>query len=78
MPAILVEVTCTRGHRRVLRLANYSRQEAELFAGLLDGTSPAYQYPSDDDSPIGKCASCGAKLVARVSEPGLEILHPEP
>jgi len=45
-----------------------AREDAELFAGLLDGTSTMYVYPPGPESVLGKCGTCGAKIRCVVEE----------
>jgi hypothetical protein len=45
-----------------------TREYAELFAGLLDGTSTMYVHPPGPESVIGKCGICGAQIRCVVEE----------
>ena len=66
-----IEATCDNGHSQVMQVAgNLGREYAERLAGLLDGTSDLYRYPPGEESVIGKCGICGAKITCEVSELG--------
>jgi hypothetical protein len=58
-----IEVRCLNVHcgtvQRILT-PDHSRAEAELLAGLLDGSSPWYATRPNAASQIGKCVLCGA------------------
>lgn len=64
-----VTAECEAGHVQRITLHGHTRSQAELFAGLLDGTSPAYVAPpgADPNSPIGKCGICGRPFKAKVT-----------
>lgn len=47
-----------------IRTPDHSREMAETFAGLLDGTSPLYAIPPDENWQIGACGFCGGRIKA--------------
>jgi hypothetical protein len=64
-----LRLRCDQGHEQAIGLdPTYSRPAAELLAGILDGTSPAYLMPprAMPGSMIGRCAwpDCGALFTA--------------
>lgn len=67
---INLTVRCTKDpdHAKVLRFRDSSFEEIARLARLLDGTSENYIYKPGPDSPIGKCAICGAPYECTVSE----------
>jgi hypothetical protein len=63
----IIEARCANGHKQVLQVAeSLGRDYAQHLAGLLDGTSELYRYPPDENSVIGKCGVCGAKIECEV------------
>lgn len=58
----VITALCDGGHRQTVHYCGMSRKFVEGVAGLLDGSSPMYQFPPGDDSVIGKCSKCGAKI----------------
>jgi hypothetical protein len=72
MKQIRIIVRCANDpgkHAKVIRVAEqFGMEWAEVFAELLDGTSPMYIYAPGELSPIGKCATCGGKLSSEVKE----------
>ena len=68
MPQMRITATCRGGHTQSITYECRSLQEAELFAGLLDGTSPAYVHPPGPESVIGKCGICGTPIRATAEE----------
>lgn len=69
-PLWTAHAICENGHTQTMTLQGYTREQAELFAGLLDGTSPAYQTrPCDDErSSIGRCGICGKPFKVEIVE----------
>ena len=71
-PVWSARATCENGHTQTLSLQGYTREQAELFAGLLDGTSSAYlKRPCDEPegaTAIGRCGICGKKFRVEVVE----------
>lgn|SRR5678815_2537693 len=64
-----IAANCPNGHTQTLRLEGFTREYAEGYAGLLDGTSPWYVHsPIGTDSLIGKCATCKAQIKCEVTE----------
>lgn len=64
-----VIIRCPEGHTQTLHLFGLSREQALLWCGLADGTSPAYvNSPVGTDSLIGKCGVCGRQIEARLEE----------
>lgn len=65
-----VTATCESGHSQVTKLdaKAFTKEGAELFAGLLDGTSPAFLYPPGPESVIGKCGICQKPFKCTVKE----------
>lgn len=66
---------CEAGNKQEIILRGHCRQEAVDFAELMDGTSPMYVYPPDENSPIGKCVwieegkpICGKPFKCKVKE----------
>ena len=63
---------CSNGHEQTLRMEGFTREQVEIQAGLMDGTSPFYVYPPKEDgsdgSAIGKCAQCGKPFKCTVTE----------
>lgn len=49
-------------HAKKLEMHGMTRKMIEDFAGLLCGTSRFYIHKPGPESPIGKCATCGAQL----------------
>lgn len=71
MLALQIVVRCTaqpEKHAKILRMRSEDKTYAENLATLLDGTSAFYIHKPGPDSPIGKCATCGAPLTATVEE----------
>ncbi len=70
MPLFKVTAHCRNGHRQEVVVEYSTREDAESFAGLLDGTHPLYvSRPADDpNSVIGSCGVCGEKFKASVEE----------
>jgi hypothetical protein len=46
---------------------------ARSLASLLDGTSEFYIYKPGPNSPIGRCCSCGAKVITGIFEVEVEV-----
>jgi hypothetical protein len=69
---IRITVRCVREpqkHAKILRCkARLGKRKAEELAELLDGTSLMYIHRPGENSPMGKCATCGAAVEAMVSE----------
>ena len=63
-----VTAACATGHSQTFRVYGMSREWVDGWAGLMDGTSPLYVSPPDEQSPIGKCGICGAKITCKVEE----------
>ncbi len=55
MSAFKVVATCSSGHSSSIIHEGMTREGVELFAGILDGTSPAFMFPPGPESVIGKC-----------------------
>lgn len=74
MRKIEVLIRCVNGHEQKMTLLGHTREQAEFWCGLMDGTSPAYLHkPRDDDrSSIGRCVTCreffDAKIVKVVDD----------
>jgi hypothetical protein len=64
----VVTATCQQGHSQTIRLQGYSREAAEMWAGLLDGTAAVYVYPPGPESVIGKCGICQTPFTCTVTE----------
>lgn len=76
MRAVQVEIRCEGDHVQKLRMEGYTREMAESWCGLVDGSSPMYisDPRKDEDSPIGKCGICGRPVHASVL--GMEDVPP--
>jgi hypothetical protein len=61
-----VQAVCESGHRQSFTIENMSPEWVEMWAGLMDGTSPLYVHPPDEKSVIGKCGICGKPFKASV------------
>jgi len=70
--AIEIVVRCAKQpekHAKKIRVSSELGMEwAQMFAGLLDGSSQFYIYKPGPNSPIGKCATCGGELSAEITE----------
>ncbi len=66
-----IEAKCESGHVQFMELARdlYTRDGAEFFCGIVDGTSSAYLYPPGESSIIGKCGICRKPFRAHVTDP---------
>lgn len=68
----LIEIYFYCGTCKAL-LQNVTREWAENYAGILDGTSPYYVYPPGPDSVIGQCQECGGRFAARAKAASGEV-----
>jgi len=70
MKVMRLTVRCTQdtNHAKILEFKDMDEEQAKRFAGLLDGTSPAYIHPPGPGSPIGKCGLCGGKIEVDIAE----------
>lgn len=60
---IRVRVECSSGHEQTIKYdESFSLEWVETQCGLLDGTSPLYEYPPGPESVIGKCGICGKQV----------------
>lgn len=53
-----LRITCKRGHTQEITIDGMSRDDAEQYAGILDGSSPFFVHPSPPESLVGKCGIC--------------------
>jgi hypothetical protein len=66
---MLITARCTGKPEHVQQMTmNCTREYAELFAGLLDGSSTMYVHPPGPESVIGKCGICRAQIRCVVEE----------
>jgi hypothetical protein len=69
-----IVATCENGHIGETFYDGLERQQVEVQAGLLDGTSPFYMFPprlyAPESTLIGKCGICSAWFNCRVEEVG--------
>lgn len=80
-----IVVRCKRQpdtHAKIIRLRKaggepFGLEEVEIFARLLDGTSPFFCHRPGPDSTIGKCATCGGELESTVEERVEDAEHEE-
>lgn len=63
-----VTAKCENGHEQSITLQGMTKEWAESYAGLLDGTSPFYIYPPNEKSVIGKCGICGKTFKCKIEE----------
>lgn len=63
-----VTATCEDGHKQEMTYRGVSRQQAELFVRLLDGTSPLYVIKPGPDSRIGRCGICSKPFTCDIQE----------
>jgi len=72
MPGIDLYIRCTREpqlHAKVIRFKPSEANEVvKTFAELLCGNSPLFVHKPGALSPIGKCATCGAKLEYEIKD----------
>lgn len=66
----VVKAVCESGHVQTFKLDcnTFSREYAEQWAALLDGTSQMYVYPPGRESVIGKCGICQEPYKCEVNE----------
>ncbi len=63
-----VKLVCENGHEQVIKVNGMTDDWVEMWAGLLDGTSPMFVHsPIGTDSVIGKCGICQKQLKATVT-----------
>lgn len=70
-PCIDLYIRCAKEpqlHAKVIRMHGLNRESIEEFANLLCGTSRFFVHKPGALSPIGKCATCGAKLNYEISD----------
>ncbi len=68
-PECGVDLACENGHQQRLFLSGMTRQMAEDYAQMLDGSSPMYvRDPRSDPTNtwIGRCKDCGGVFTATV------------
>lgn len=67
MQPTVVTIICESGHSQTIKVEGMSREWAEQWAGLIDGTSTFYVHsPIGTESVIGKCGICGKQIKATV------------
>ena len=66
---MLITARCTGKPEHVQQITMAcTREYAELFAGLLDGSSTLYVHPPGPQSVTGKCGICRAQILCVVEE----------
>lgn len=76
MSYVSLRIRCVRDpakHAKVLRVEGMEKENVERLAGWLSGTSPDYSRAPGPQSPIGRCAVCGAALEFEVMEIHAEL-----
>jgi hypothetical protein len=71
MYRVLIQCDNIPEHRQEIHYDAPSLEDAQRYAGLLDGSSPLYKYPprEDPDAQIGRCGLCGSLFTCTVQEP---------
>jgi len=73
-----IRITCASGHTQTIEVEGCSKEWAEDFASLLDGTSKFFIHPPGPDSLLSKCGRCGATVRCQVTEqPPIQTIRPE-
>jgi hypothetical protein len=73
-----IEIACgaCKMFQRLI-LNGITREQAETYAAVIDGTAPFYAVPVPEDSGIGICTVCGGRFRAKARgasgafEPGI-------
>jgi hypothetical protein len=75
---ITVQCAANKAHAKLISLErSLGRECAETFAALLDGSSRWFIHRPGPNSPLGKCAVCGAQLKCAIEERSPEDAEPE-
>lgn len=57
---------CEQGHTQTLLTPDHSKEQAEMLAGLMDGTSRFYVLKPTAESFMGRCATCKTRFTSKL------------